>query len=33
MQAFSKMEKCINEIRTFLRDNKLCNNCDKTDFF
>ena len=31
-QAFAKMEKCIEEIRTFLHDNKLCNNGDKTEF-
>ena len=31
-QAFAKMEKCIDEIRTFLHDNKLCNNGDKTEF-
>ena len=26
------MEKCIDEIRTFLHENKLCNNGDKTEF-
>jgi len=26
------MEKCIDDIRTFLHDNKLCNNSDKTEF-
>ena len=25
------MEKCVNEIRDFLHDNKLCNNGDKTE--
>jgi hypothetical protein len=30
--AFTKMEKCIDEIRTFLQENKLCNNGDKTEF-
>jgi hypothetical protein len=26
------MEKCIEEIRKFLHENKLCNNGDKTEF-
>jgi hypothetical protein len=26
------MEKCIDEIREFLQENKLCNNGDKTEF-
>lgn len=26
------MEKCINEIRQFLIENKLCNNSSKTEF-
>ena len=29
--AKTKMEKCIDDIRTFLNDNKLCNNGDKTE--
>ena len=29
--AVGKMEKCVNEIRDFLHDNKLCNNGDKTE--
>jgi hypothetical protein len=31
-RAFTKMEKCIEEIREFLHENKLCNNGDKTEF-
>jgi hypothetical protein len=31
-EAFTKMEKCINEIRAFLQSNKLLNNSDKTEF-
>ena len=26
-----KMEKCISDIRDFLRNNKLCNNVSKTE--
>jgi hypothetical protein len=26
------MEDCIQEIRSFLHQNKLCNNSDKTEF-
>jgi hypothetical protein len=29
--ALTTMEKCIDEIRIFLKDNKLCNNSDKTE--
>jgi hypothetical protein len=29
--AIAKMEKCIDEIRKFLFDNKLCNNSEKTE--
>jgi hypothetical protein len=31
-QAVKNMEKCIDEIRRFLQDNKLCNNSNKTEF-
>ena len=27
----NKMVACINDIRKFLKENKLCNNGDKTD--
>jgi hypothetical protein len=30
--AIRKLEKCIGEISDFLKNNKLCNNCDKTEF-
>ena len=30
--AVAKMENCINDIRKFLLDNKLCNNDEKTEF-
>jgi hypothetical protein len=30
--AINRMEKCIDEIRTFLSTNKLCNNSEKTEF-
>jgi hypothetical protein len=30
--AVSKMESCIEEIRDFLSNNKLCNNSEKTEF-
>ena len=26
------MEKCIEDVRKFLLDNKLCNNREKTEF-
>jgi hypothetical protein len=32
VQAVSKMEKCIEDIRTFLLENKLSNNSSKTEF-
>lgn len=31
-RAVGKMEKCIDDIRSFLNKNKLCNNSDKTEF-
>jgi hypothetical protein len=31
-EAFSKMVKCLDEIRQFLFNNKLLNNGDKTEF-
>jgi hypothetical protein len=30
--AYKQMEKCIEEIKTFLSRNKLCTNSDKTEF-
>ena len=30
--AMRQMEKCLNDISIFLQQNKLCNNCDKTEF-
>jgi hypothetical protein len=31
-EAVQKMEKCIEDIRAFLKINKLSNNCEKTEF-
>ena len=30
--ALKRMEKCIADLRIFLNDNKLSNNCEKTEF-
>ena len=30
--AVERMENCIEEIRLFLQQNKLCNNSEKTEF-